>query len=361
MGKTSKYRVVMDWVHRQIKTGALHAGDKLETEAQMSTRFGFSRQTIRLALGALEKEGTISRVQGSGSYVRSSAQPGTQPPLSQCVTIITSCTDSHIFPGILHSMTRVLQSEGYSFRIEFTNNRRQAERESLTELLKSGGRDPVIAEPVTSALPNLNAPLYRKLRERGIPVIFFNSWYPELNIPHVSLDDRAAGRMVTEYLISLGHRRIGCLMKHDDGQGILRYSGYQDALEAARIPLDESIVCWVDSTSLKQALYGCEWILKRLQDCTGVVCYNDEAAFLLTQQCFRQKILIPEQLSLVSIDDSRLTGLNQVPLTSASHHPLGKLGEKTARNLLELIRDPGFDATYEFKPRLTVRESTAKV
>lgn len=358
MGKIPKYQLVMNWIHEQIDTGALHNGDRLETEAQLSVRFGFSRQTIRQALGELEKEGTISRVQGSGSYVRGGAAGEAPAPLSRSVTILSSYTDSYIFPQILQAMAAVLQEEGYSTRILFTNNRRQTEREILTELLKSANRDPIIAEPVTSALPNLNAPLYRELLARGIPVLFFNTWYPDLEIPHVSLDDRAAGRMVTEHLISLGHRRIGCLMKNDDGQGILRYQGYMEALWDAGIGLDESIVCWIDSTGLKHSLNPCEWVLNRLQDCTGIVCYNDEAAYLLTQQCARRQIAVPGQISLVSIDNSRLTQLNQVPLTSAAH-PMGELGEKTARNLLAMIRNPGFDANYEFQPWLAVRESTA--
>jgi GntR family transcriptional regulator of arabinose operon len=360
MGKISKYQLVMDWIHEQIDTGVLHNGEKLETEAQLSARFGFSRQTIRQALGELEKDGTISRVQGSGSYVRGNPAGETAAPLSRSVTILSSYTDSYIFPQILQAMVEVLQEEGYSTRILFTNNRRQTEKEILTNLLRSASRDPIIAEPVTSALPNLNAPLYRELLCRGIPVLFFNTWYPELDIPHVSLDDRAAGRMVTEHLISLGHRRIGCLMKNDDGQGILRYRGYMEALSDAGIGLDESIVCWIDSTGLKHSLNPCEWVLNRLQDCTGIVCYNDEAAYLLTQACARRKIKVPDQLSLVSIDNSRLTQLNQVPLTSAAH-PMGKLGEKAARNLLEMIRHPGFDANYEFAPSLEVRSSAARV
>ncbi len=355
MAKTSKYQVVMEWIRQQIEKGALHVGDRLETEAQLSERFGFSRQTVRQALGELETQGVISRVQGSGSYVKSSSATAT-PPLSKSVTILSSYADSYIFPPILQAMARVLQEEGYTTRILFTNNHRETEKEILTDLVRNGSRDPIIAEPVTSALPNLNAPLYRQLQERGIPIIFFNTRYPDLDIPHVSLDDRAAGRMVTEHLISLGHRRIGCVMKADDGQGMLRYSGYQDALASAGIPLDESIICWIDSTMLKHSMRGSGWVQDRLKECTGVVCYNDEVAYKLTQRCLEDHVKVPERLSLVSIDNSRLTELNQVPLTSVEH-PMEKLGEKTAQNLLSLIHDPGFNAAYEFEPVLKVRES----
>ena len=201
MSRNAKYQQVVEWIHQQIDSGFLHVGDKLETEAQLSKRFSFSRQTIRQALGELEKDGTITRIQGSGSYVRNAAPRRESAQGSGSVTIISSYTDSYIFPRILQPMVEVLQSEGYATRIMFTNNHRETEKNILTDMLRSGSLDPVIAEPVTSALPNPNLELYRSLKERGIPVLFFNTFYPEINIPHVSLDDVEAGRMVTDHLI----------------------------------------------------------------------------------------------------------------------------------------------------------------
>ena len=90
MGKMAKYQQVVEWIHQQIDSGQLHAGDKLETEAQLSERFSFSRQTIRQALGELENEGTISRIQGSGSYVKNAIPRSQSLPSSGSVTIISS-------------------------------------------------------------------------------------------------------------------------------------------------------------------------------------------------------------------------------------------------------------------------------
>lgn len=360
MGKMAKYQQVVEWVHQQIDAGALHTGDKLETEAQLSERFSFSRQTIRQALGELENEGTISRIQGSGSYVKNAIPRSHSQQGSGSVTIISSYTDSYIFPRILQAMAEVLQARGYSTRIMFTNNHRETEKNILTEMLRTGSRDPVIAEPVTSALPNLNLDLYRELQGRGIPIIFFNTFYPGINIPHVSLDDVEAGRLVTDHLISLGHRKIGCILKNDDGQGIQRYRGYVKALADAGLPLEEEKVCWVDTTDLLDSLHSGEWILHRLKDCTAVFCYNDEVAYMLTELCLAAGIRIPQDLSIVSVDNSRLTELNQVPLTSAAH-PMEKLGKKVAENLLALVSKPNLDATYEFVPELAVRSSAVKI
>lgn len=359
MTRIPKYQQIMDWIHDWIEDGELREGDRLPTEAEISEKFHFSRQTVRQALSRLEQEGTISRIQGSGSFVKNVLQRETGTGLSRSVTIISSYTDSYIFPRILHSMAKVLQDEGYSTRIMFTENQRANEKLILSELLTSGSRDPLIAEPVTSGLPNPNLPLYRRLSQKGIPILFFNTYYPDIEIPHVSLDDVAAGKMATEYLISLGHTRIGCIFKNDDGQGLRRYEGYQQALGEAGIALEEKYVCWVDTQSLRDMLHYDDWILRRLRECSAVVCYNDEVAYMLTQKCQEQHIRIPQKLSLTSIDNSRLTQLNSVPLTSVSH-PMEALGSRAAKNLLAMIRNPAYDGTYEFAPELTVRDSAEK-
>lgn len=363
MAKTPKYQQIVDWVHERLDKGELHTGDRLETEAEISERFSFSRQTVRQALGSLEQEGILVKVQGSGSYIRSQLPKTQNLSLTNTVTIISSYTDSYIFPRILQAMASTLQKNGYSTRIMFTNNRRETERSILAGIAEQGTAEPLIVEPVTSALPNPNLDYYRRLRDKGIPIIFFNTYYPELDIPHVSLDDVAAGKMVTDYLISLGHKKIGCIFKNDDGQGYRRYAGYQNALIEAGIPIDEKRVCWVDTGKLKEMLKKDAWIFDRLSDCTAAVCYNDEVAYMLTELCAERGIRIPEDLSVVSIDNSRLTQLAPVPLTSV-HHPMEALGEKTAQMLLAMVKDPAgktSDFTCEFSPEITVRASAARI
>jgi len=187
MSGTSKYQQVADWVRGRLEAGTLRPGDRLETETEIAQRFSYSRQTVRQALSKLEQEGVIEKIQGSGSYIRGQASGGRRDPLSHSVTIISSYTDSYIFPRILQSMATTLQKHGYATRIMFTSNRRETERRILSELDRQQVRDPLIVEPVASALPNPNLVYYQKLRERGIPVIFFNTFYPSLDIPHVSL------------------------------------------------------------------------------------------------------------------------------------------------------------------------------
>lgn len=71
-------------------------------------------------------------------------------------------------------------------------------------------------------------------------------------------------------------------------------------------------------------------------------------------------IHVPQELSVTSIDDSELAVLGDVKLTSVPY-PMEKLGVKVAENLLEIIRNPGFDANYEFDVHVVERDSVKEL
>lgn len=353
----SKYQKVTEWVKNRIASGELKSGDKLESENELSAMFGISRQTVRHALGILVQEGVLEPVRGSGTYVKEKSRPEPETrELSDNITIISTYVDAYIFPRILKSMARVLEKAGYGVRIIFTNNHLETERRQLIRLLEENCRDPLIVEPIMSGLPNPNLKYYKELRDRGIPVLFFHSFYPELDIPYVCMDDEEAGRMATDYLIQQGHKEIGGIFKADDGQGRRRYQGYLKALMRAGIAVKEDRICWIDSQELKSFAQMRPKIYERLSSCTACVCYNDQVAHALTEIAQKEGAHIPEDLSITSIDNSELARLNAVPLTSVSH-PMEALGQKVAEQMLQLIQDPEFQATYVFPVSIEERSS----
>ena len=64
------FRKIADEIRDRITTGEIAPGTKLPTESQLMDQYGMSRNTIRLALAALENEGLIATEQGRGSFVR---------------------------------------------------------------------------------------------------------------------------------------------------------------------------------------------------------------------------------------------------------------------------------------------------
>ncbi len=373
----AKYMQVVSWVKENIENGTFCPGDKLMSENELSERFRLSRQTIRRATGELVKEHLVIRVQGSGTYIGdqvpeslkndSTPEPGiTNKGFTSVIprerhmniAVISTFNESYIFPGILRGIEKVLSQNGYSTLVSFTDNRISRERSILELILEKDNIDGIIVEPVKSALPNPNISCYQELLLRGIPVIFFNAFYKDLDVPCVRIDDTKAARIAAAILIEAGHKKIGAIFKADDGQGPLRYSGYLSALENAGLHPDQESVIWLDSPAAASLSGFEDYLFSRLAGCTGVVCYNDQIAYSLIQKAIERGIRVPEDLSVVGIDDSYLAGVCKVPFTSIVH-PKELLGSRVAENLVQMIQDPSYDGSCLMDVETVERDSVA--
>lgn len=349
---------LVNWIQEQIALKKFLPGQKMYSENELKDMFHVSRQTVRHAISILENEGVLIRKQGSGTYINDRRQVNLENRTR--ISVVTTYVDGYIFPRTIQGIENVLFENGYSVQIAFTNNQFAREKTVLEDILSRDEVAGVIVETTKSGIPNPNLSLYKELQKRGIPILFINSSYSLLDIPHVSLNDRMAGAKATEYLIKMGHQKIGGIFKLDDGQGHMRYAGYMQAMIDAGLALDDSHVVWIDTLGMQSLANSSGLILERLRDCTAIVCYNDQVAFELVAILEKEKIRIPDEISLVSIDDSELTVLGDVSLTSVPH-PMERLGAKAALNLLKLIENPSYDATYEFDAEIVERNSVKRL
>lgn len=354
-----KYLELADWIRKQIEMKKLLPGEKMYSENELVRMSGFSRQTVRHAIGILEAEHIVERMRGSGTYISQDLYEDNSGRRSR-IAVIMTYLDNYIFPKTIQVIENELFRSGYPVQIAFTNNLLNRERTILEDILEKDEVAGLIVEATKSALPNMNLSYYQALQNRKILVLFINSFYPELHAPHVSMNDKQAGKMATKYLIEKGHRKISGIFKLDDGQGHLRYAGFMEALNEADIACDESRILWIDTEDIKNFSKLQEKIRDRLEGCSALVSYNDEVAFALTKVLGRMGIRIPEDLSIASIDDSELAVLGKVKLTSVPY-PMEKLGYKAAQNLLEMIKNPRFDGTYEFDVHITERDSVREL
>ena len=350
-----KYERIVSWVQTEIENGALSRGDKLPSENELMERFRVSRQTVRRAMEELTEKGVVEGRRGSGTYVTVNTRryaAGKEIRIAVMLTYV----DTYIFPSIIKGIESVLSSEGCTLQIAMTDNAVEKERMLLKEFIHTQSVDGIIAETVKSALPNPNMELYREIENMGIPVLFVNSYYKELAIPHISMDDRKAGYLAAKHLAECGHTRIGGIFKADDGQGHLRYAGYTDALMEQEIKIRGDQVIWIDSEELRTMGEESAKFLKRLKGCTACVCYNDETAYKIVEIFRKAGHRVPEDLSVVGIDNSGLAKFCPVPLTSVEN-PVEKLGRTAAERMTwKIFRNEEME-TVEFEPQLIMRNS----
>ena len=352
----AKEEEILRWLKMRLESGELKPGDRVESEHQLCAHFRVSRQTVRHAIALLEEEGIVERRRGSGTYIKATVNVQEKEEKTMQVAVMTTYVQKYIFSSIIQQIENELSRAGYGLQISFTNNAVEKERFVLKNILEKNMVDGLIAETTKSGLPNPNLDIYRKIMNKGIPVLFINSYYPGLDIPHVSLNDKLAGKMVTNHLLKCGHRNIGAIFKADDGQGHHRYAGYVEALMEADIKIKGMQVIWIDTEEVRHMKEDAGWILRRLQGCTACVCYNDEVATKLVAVCLEQGIRVPEDLSIIGIDDSDLANYCEVPLTSAKN-PVRDLGKIAALEMLEMMKGMPVPKVTELDPEIVNRNS----
>lgn len=348
-----KYKQIVSWVTEEIAQKKLLPGNKLPSERELQELFQVSRQTVRRALEELEKKEITESFQGSGTFIKADTM---RKERTMRIAVMTTYIDVYIFPAIIKEIEKLLSKSGYGLQIAVTNNAVEKERMLLKGFLKDQSIDGLIAETTKSGLPNPNLDLYRQLQKAGISVLFLNSYYEELDFPHVSMDDRMAGKLVTEHLLQCGHHKIAGIFKADDGQGHKRYAGYIEALMNADIRVKGDRIVWIDTEELQTMRDGFARILKRVAGCTACVCYNDEVANKLIGICLEQGIKVPEDLSIVGIDNSDLSKFCEVPFTSAKN-PVHDLGRIAAQKMLEMTEKQHEVENVELEPKLVIRNS----
>ncbi len=354
-----KYQTVIDWITKEIADGRLKPGDRLMSEEKMGREFGLCRQTIRRATQELVRQGIVTRVQGSGTYV-GGILPKMRKERHMNVAVVSTFYESYIFPLTLRGIEKTLLNSGYAMQVSFTGNKVSNETTILKMILQKNNIDGLIVEPSKSALPNPNIKYYKEIMDRHIPIIFFNDIYPALQAPCIRLDDYSVSRDAANLLIQAGHKRLAGIFKLDDGQGRRRYSGFVDAVRESQLKISSRQIFWIDTEAQMELKEQEAYLFKRIEGCTGIVCYNDEVAKQVIDLALSRGIRIPEDLSVVSIDDSDLAEICRVPFTSFPH-PKEKLGEKSAKNLLKKIDNPSFDGNYIFSAEAVLRDSIRRI
>jgi GntR family transcriptional regulator of arabinose operon len=265
--------------------------------------------------------------------------------------LISTFLDNYIFPSIIRGIEGVFSSGGFGLQMVSTNNLVAGETRALQHMMERR-LDGLIVEPTRSALPCVNVDLYQTIIQRGIPLVFIDSFYPELSIPYVALDDEKAGYVATQHLLSMGHRNILGIFPHNNRQGHLRYLGYAKALADHEMPIQEDRICWYSMQSMLQTLLSNQFS-ECLSSCTAALCYNDSVALMLIDFLRQNGRSVPEDFSVVGIDNSELARF--CSLTSVAH-PAEQLGEAAAKLLLSMINGSE-GKTILFEPQLMVRDS----
>ena len=201
---------------------------------------------------------------------------------------------------------------------------------------------------------------YGQLLEQGARLVFVNGTSESLPVTSVGVDERASGRIATEHLLELGHRRIGfvageafALATRDKGRG------RQEALGAAWI--DASAYVAHDAFSVEGGRRALRRIVQETNGDrpTAVICSNDLMAIGAMQEAAMLGLRVPDDLSVVGFDGIEAAAWTQPPLTTVEQ-PIDEIASTAIEALQALVDGPAQTLpSYVFRPTLRVGGSTA--
>lgn len=178
--------------------------------------------------------------------------------------------------------------------------------------------------------------------------------------PHVSIDDHAAGRQAMDHLVSLGHRRIAMIAGIDphspewvDGMG--RTAAYRSASADAGLATDPDLVVTVPwgAAEAAEAMVG---LLALPDPPTAVYAHSDELAVGALATLRRAGLRVPDDVSVVGIDDHPMASL--LDLTTVAQ-PVHEQGELAGQLVIDVIAGREPSCARLVPTRLVVRGSTA--
>jgi DNA-binding LacI/PurR family transcriptional regulator len=151
-----------------------------------------------------------------------------------------------------------------------------------------------------------NATQVAAFKESGIPVVLVDTHYAEL--PSIMEDSVVGGRLATQHLIDLGHRRIAYLSDVLDevfsktAASIYRFQGYQQALADAGIPLNTDYVK-TGRHSREEARRCAAELLALPERPTAIFAASDTQAIGVMEAARDFNLRVPDDLSVVGYDD----------------------------------------------------------
>lgn len=321
------------------------------------SEFAVSRFTIRRAIDELVNENFVHRVQGDGMYVADWHQSNKADGNSQMIAVITTHLADYIFPKIINSLDNAVSDAGYSLILANTHNDPKRERNSLLRLLKLKPAAWII-EPTKSAVNTENIDLYHQIEKLKAPALFINSSYPGINFPVLKTDDFGSIFKATNYLFSIGHRRIIGVFQIDDNQGIDRMNGFSKAYLGQPYFSDQSTIIMYKSTDRYEDVfkritqfYNSQIVNKP----DAIICYNDEFALYLMSNLKDEGWKIPEDISIVGFDDFEMSRYITPTLTTLTH-PKSQMGRDAGTMILKMINKEKV-ASYTYVPELVLRKS----
>ena len=310
-----------------IKHVAADAGVSLQTVSRVINNEPNVRPVLKDRVQAsIDKLGYVpsiaaQRMSGSRSYLILALNDRERTIADWRARQGTDWVDQMLFGGMLKCA-----EHGYRMIFELVDTHNDHVERELLGAIAALQPDGIILTPPHSDNPQIVA----FLGGQNIPFVRIGSKQSGAGIP-VSMDDEGSAKMATRYLIEHGHARIGFIA----GSAEYNLSGWRiDGWKAvmAEASLPEADLLEEGDFSYSSGQRAARRLLTAADRPTAIIASNDQMALATLEVARSLGLRVPEDLSLISFDNTPLMRFTQPPLT-AIDQPIAA----TASKAVELI------------------------
>jgi LacI family repressor for deo operon, udp, cdd, tsx, nupC, and nupG len=310
---------------------------------EVADEVGLSMATVSRALRGLRgvSAGNRVRVQEAAQrlgYVASSTAVGLATGRTRTIAVVVPHVTRWYFTSLIHGAEGVLSDRGYDLMLLNLNESTEARHRAMQTNNLSKRSDAVL---VLGLRPTLEEQSW--LEDNGAKVVLvgtsLESW------PSVSIDDVRVAEIAVQHLIDLGHTRIAYVggsarQALELAPSSARQRGYHQTMAAAGLELVPELDHQGDFTLASGRKAG-HALLSQPHPPTAVFCASDEMAIGMLRAARELDVSVPDQLSVIGVDDHELA--EYVDLTTV-RQPVEELGRVAAFKTLRLLGDLEPDA-----------------
>ena len=330
------------------------------TLKMLSERTGFDKSTISRVLRGdktlsirAENLAHILKVAEQLQYVPDPAGRSLRSSRTFSLGAVIPSLQNQIHAQIVEGAYEVCNAQGYSLIIAQASTP-QDQLAAIQKMVRNNRIEALLALTFRN---EYSEPVF--VDDLAVPIAAVNWKAPGFE-NWITIEERKGGRMATQYLLDLGHRKIahlsGDLLRFNSSE---RFLGYQDALASAGIAVDPSLV--ITSGYTFEAGYQAmtELLDRRRGMFTAVFVVSMLSAAGAINALQKQGVRVPEDVSVMGFHDGLMAQV-VTPRLSTIAFPLNDMGRIAAQGMIDVLEGKATSFGQEIPGGIVVaRESTA--
>jgi len=306
---------------------------------EIAKKVGVSHMTVSRAFNKPELVGRktkekIFKIANELNYRPSMVAISMRTKKTYYIGLILPDIINPFFPEIVRGVDDFARKSNYNVILVNTDNDYNIQNSSLN-MFSNRRIDGIILSGIAGG--KKDNIFINEIISRNIPVVLIDRYIPELNSSYVITNNQKAAYDATSYLINLGHTKIGVISSPQKIKIFQdRLKGYKSALMNSNIKFNEDLIIEGEE-SIKSGYITTKALFNRSNKFTALFSMCDFMAFGAYQYCRKNNVSIPDDISIISIDDIYASALLTPPLTTMAQKKYD-MGYIAAKILIDCIR-----------------------